>query len=165
MFAAAAGMFGIFLFLTYYLQQIEHYSALRTGVAFLPMTGTLIVTASVASAALAPKVSPRLMIPSGMIIAAVGMAMLTKIGLATGYASHVLPGTILLGLGLGLVFAPAFSIATLGVRPEDSGVASAAVNTMQQVGGSIGTSPRPRLPASWPVTPKTWPARSCTATW
>ena len=140
MFAAAAGMFGIFLFLTYYLQLILGYSALRTGVAFLPMTGTLIVTASVASAALAPKVSPRLMIPSGMLIAAVGMAMLTQIGLTTSYASHVLPGTLLLGLGLGLVFAPAFSIATLGVRAEDSGVASAAVNTMQQVGGSIGTA-------------------------
>ena len=140
MFAAAAGMFGIFLFLTYYLQLILGYSALKTGVAFLPMTGTLIVTASVASAALAPKVSPRLMIPSGMLIAAVGMAMLTRIGLTTGYASHVLPGTLLLGVGLGLVFAPAFSIATLGVHAEDSGVASAAVNTMQQVGGSIGTA-------------------------
>ncbi len=140
MFAAAAGMFGIFLFLTYYLQLILGYSALMTGVAFLPMTGTLIVTASVASAALAPRVSPRLMIPSGMILAAAGMALLTQIGLNTSYASHVLPGTILLGVGLGLVFAPAFSIATLGVRPEDSGVASAAVNTMQQVGGSIGTA-------------------------
>jgi hypothetical protein len=122
------------------LQLILGYSALRTGVAFLPMTGTLIVTAAVASAALAPKVSPRLMIPAGMIIAAGGMALLTQIGLATSYASHVLPGTLLLGLGLGLVFAPAFSIATLGVRVEDSGVASAAVNTMQQVGGSIGTA-------------------------
>ncbi|MCW2496038.1 MFS transporter [Jatrophihabitans sp.] len=140
MFAAAAGMFGVFLFLTYYLQLILGYSALMTGVAFLPMTGTLIVTASVASAALAPKVSPRLMIPAGMILSAGGMALLTRIGLNTSYVSHVLPGTLLLGIGLGLVFAPAFSIATLGVRPEDSGVASAAVNTMQQVGGSIGTA-------------------------
>ena len=140
MFAAAAGMFGIFLFLTYYLQQIQHYSALMTGVAFLPLTGSLIVTASIASAALAPKVSPRLMIPSGMLLAALGMALLTRIGVDTSYASHILVPTILLGIGLGLVFAPAFSVATLGVREEDSGVASAAVNTMQQVGGSIGTA-------------------------
>jgi EmrB/QacA subfamily drug resistance transporter len=140
MFAAAAGMFGIFLFLTYYLQLILGYSALMTGVAFLPMTGTLVLTAAVASAALAPRVSPRLMIPAGMLTSALGMVLLTQIGLDTSYATHVLPGTLLLGVGLGLVFAPAFSIATLGVRPEDSGVASAAVNTMQQVGGSIGTA-------------------------
>ena len=148
MFAAAAGMFAIFLFLTYYLQLILGYSALKTGVAFLPMTGTLIVTASVASAALAPKVSPRLMIPSGMLVAALGMGLLTRIGLHTGYGSHILLPTMLLGLGLGLVFAPAFSIATLGVRAEDSGVASAAVNVMQQVGGSIGTALLNTLAAS-----------------
>jgi hypothetical protein len=75
-----------------------------------------------------------------MLIASVGLVLLTQISLTSGYAAHVLPGTLALGFGLGLVFAPAFSIATLGVDPEDAGVASAAVNTMQQVGGSIGTA-------------------------
>jgi hypothetical protein len=85
-------------------------------------------------------VSSRILIPAGMLISAVGMYLLTGIGLTTSYATHVLPSTILLGVGLGLVFAPGFSLATLGVHASDSGVASATVNTMQQVGGSVGTA-------------------------
>jgi EmrB/QacA subfamily drug resistance transporter len=140
MFAAAAGMFAVFLFLTYYLQTSLGYSAVRTGVAFLPLTGSLIVAASVASTVLVTRVSSRVLIPAGMLVAALGMYLLTFIGLDTAYASHVLPSTILLGIGLGLTFAPAFSLATLGVEASDSGVASATVNTMQQVGGSVGTA-------------------------
>jgi EmrB/QacA subfamily drug resistance transporter len=140
MFAASAGMFAVFLFLTYYLQASQHYSAVRTGVAFLPMTGSLIVVASLATTVLVPRVSSRALIGGGMGISAVGMYLLTGIGLGTSYAAHVLPATILLGLGLGLVFAPGFNLATLGVEARDSGVASAAVNTVQQIGGSIGTA-------------------------
>jgi hypothetical protein len=140
MFAAAAGMFAVFLFLTYYLQTSLGYSAVRTGVAFLPMTGSLVVVASVASTLLVTRYSARLLIPLGMVISALGMYLLTDIGLTTAYATHVLPSTILLGIGLGLTFAPAFSLATLGVQAKDSGVASATVNTMQQVGGSVGTA-------------------------
>lgn len=140
MFAASAGMFAVFLFLTYYLQVSLNYSAVMTGVAFLPMTGSLIVVASMATTVLVPRVSSRVLIPVGMALAAVGMYLLTGIGLDTPYAAHVLPATILLGLGLGLVFAPGFSLATLGVQARDSGVASAAVNTVQQIGGSIGTA-------------------------
>jgi EmrB/QacA subfamily drug resistance transporter len=140
MFTSAAGMFAVFLFLTYYLQTSLGYSAVRTGVAFLPMTGSLVVVASLASTVLVTRLSSRVLIPSGMVIAAVGMYLLTNIGLTTGYASHVLPSTILLGVGLGLVFAPGFSLATLGVNASDSGVASATVNTMQQIGGSVGTA-------------------------
>ncbi len=140
MFASAAGMFAVFLFLTYYLQNSLGYSAVRTGLAFLPMTASLVVTASVASTVLVLRVSSRVLIPAGMIIAAVGMYVLTTIGFNTSYATHVLPATILLGVGLGLVFAPGFSLATLGVAASDSGVASATVNTMQQVGGSVGTA-------------------------
>jgi EmrB/QacA subfamily drug resistance transporter len=140
MFMAAAGMFAVFLFLTYYLQTSLGYSAVRTGAAFLPMTGSLIVVASIASTLLVTRVSSRVLIPAGMLIAALGMYLLTSIGLTTGYASHVLPSTILLGVGLGLTFAPGFNLATLGVDASDSGVASATVNTMQQVGGSVGTA-------------------------
>jgi EmrB/QacA subfamily drug resistance transporter len=140
MFAAAAGMFAVFLFLTYYLQTSLGYSAVRTGLAFLPMTGSLVVVASVASTVLVTRYSSRILIPAGMVIAATGMYLLTTIGLNTSYATHVLPSTILLGVGLGLTFAPGFSLATLGVEARDSGVASATVNTMQQVGGSVGTA-------------------------
>jgi predicted MFS family arabinose efflux permease len=140
MFASAAGMFAVFLFLTYYLQRTLGYSAVRTGVAFLPMTGTLVVVAAVASTVLVLRVSARVLIPAGMLVSAVAMYLLTGIGLDTAYVSHVMPALILLGLGLGLVFAPGFSLATYGVAASDSGVASATVNTMQQVGGSVGTA-------------------------
>ncbi|MEO8889836.1 MAG: MFS transporter [Jatrophihabitantaceae bacterium] len=140
MFAAAAGMFGVFLFLTYYLQQSLGYSAVMTGVAFLPMTGAIVVTASTVSTVLAVRVSPRILIPGGMIVAAAGMYILTGISLTTTYASHILPATLLIGVGLGAVFATAMSVGTLGVQADDAGVASALVNTMQQVGGSVGTA-------------------------
>jgi hypothetical protein len=133
-------MFAVFLFLTYYLQSTLHYSAVRTGIAFLPLTGMLIVVASIGSTLLVTRVSSRILIPAGMLTSAVAMSLLTQIGLNTSYAAHVLPATLLLGAGLGLVFAPGFSLATLGVDPSDSGVASATVNTMQQVGGSVGTA-------------------------
>lgn len=140
MLLASVGMFAVFLFLTYYLQVEQHYSAVQTGVAFLPMTGAIVVVSSVASVLLMTRVSPRILIPSGLAAAAVGMALLTQISLDSSYATTVLPATLLMGAGLGLVFAPAFSLATLGVAPHDSGVASATVNVMQQVGGAIGTA-------------------------
>jgi EmrB/QacA subfamily drug resistance transporter len=140
MFASAAGMFAVFLFLTYYLQRSLGYSAVRTGLAFLPMTGSLVVVAAVVSTVLVARVSSRVLIPTGMLASAVAMYLLTRIGLSTGYTTHVLPSMILLGIGLGLVFAPGFSLATYGVDAKDSGVASATVNTMQQVGGSVGTA-------------------------
>jgi hypothetical protein len=133
-------MFGVFLFLTYYLEVTLRDSSVKTGLVFLPMTALLVVTAGAASTLLATRVSPRLLIPGGMILAAIGMSLLTRIGLQSHYVSVILPGTLIIGLGLGLIFAPAFSIGTLGVRSEDSGVASATVNTVQQIGGSIGTA-------------------------
>lgn len=140
MLTAAAGMFAVFLFLTYYLQKSLGYSAVLTGVAFLPMTLSLIVVASTASTVLVTRVSPRAMIPAGLLISAIGMWVLTMIGLHSGYALHILPAMLLLGVGLGSTFAPAFSLGTLGVQASDSGVASATVNTVQQVGGALGTA-------------------------
>ncbi|MGI8679192.1 MAG: MFS transporter [Jatrophihabitans sp.] len=140
MFASAAGMFAVFLFLTYYLQQSLGYSAVQTGVAFLPMTGVLVVVAAVGSTLLISRVSSRVLIPTGMALGTASMYLLTRIGTDTPYATHVLPALLLLGAGLGLVFAPGFSLATLGVEADDAGVASATVNTVQQVGGSVGTA-------------------------
>jgi predicted MFS family arabinose efflux permease len=140
MFAASAGLFAVFLFLTYYLQRSQGYSAVQTGVAFLPMTGMIIIVASVGSTFLVQRVTSKLLIPLGMAISAVAMYLLTHISLDSTYVVNILPATLLMGIGLGLVFAPSFSLATLGVDTTDSGVASAMVNTMQQVGGSIGTA-------------------------
>ena len=140
MFLSGIGIFAVFLFLTYYLQAILGYSAVKSGLAFLPMTGTIVVVASLGSAILVTKISSRIMIPLGMVLATVGLFIMTHISIGGNYASVVLPATIIMGAGLGLIFAPGFNLAILGVKAEDSGVASAAVNVAQQVGGSVGTS-------------------------
>ncbi|MDT7642928.1 MAG: hypothetical protein QOC83_7222 [Pseudonocardiales bacterium] len=134
-----AGMFGVFLFLTYYLQQNLGYSPLKTGFAFLPMTGALVITAGI-SARVLPRSGPRPLFAVGMALAAVGLVLLAQLGLHASYATEVLPGLILVGAGIGLVFPPATNIATSGVNAADAGVASALVNTAPQVGGSIGTA-------------------------
>ncbi|MFC4243839.1 MFS transporter [Gryllotalpicola reticulitermitis] len=140
MFLATTGMFGVFLFMTYYLQSNLGYSAVKTGVAFLPLPGAIIIMAAVVMPRLQRRVSPKILIPSGMMLGAIALALLTRIGVVGHYASDILPSLILLGLGMGTLFAIAMSISTLRVRAEDAGVASATVNTMQQVGGSIGTA-------------------------
>jgi predicted MFS family arabinose efflux permease len=140
MLIASSGMFGIFLFLTYYLQQTLGFSPVITGVAFLPMVAG-IMTASISSnIVLMPRFGPRPLAPTGMILAAGGLALLTRIGVHSSYATAVLPSLLMMGLGLGLVFAPVFNTGTFGVPPQDAGVAAATVNTGQQLGGSIGTS-------------------------
>jgi EmrB/QacA subfamily drug resistance transporter len=137
---AGAGMFGVFLFLTYYLQRTLGFSPVQSGLAFLPLTGALVLTATFVSAVALPRVGPRPLVPSGMTLAAVAMLLLTRVGVNSGYAGNVLPAIILVGIGMGLIFAPAMATATGGVRPQDAGVASAMVNTSQQVGGSVGTA-------------------------
>jgi EmrB/QacA subfamily drug resistance transporter len=136
----AIGMFGVFLFLTYYLQQTLGFSPVETGLAFLPMVGAIMLTATTSTAKLLPRFGARPLIPTGMALAAVGMVLLTGIGIDSTYASGVLPGLLVMGLGIGLVMAPAMNTATAGVAASDAGVASAMVNTAQQVGGSIGTA-------------------------
>ncbi len=136
----AIGLFGIFLFLTYYLQLTLHYSPVKSGLAFLPTIGMVMVASTVSTALLLPRIGPRPLVPLGMLVAAAGVALLRQLGLHTSYASGLLPGLLLVGLGLGLVFGCAFNTATFGAGREDAGVASAMVNTSQQVGGSIGTA-------------------------
>ncbi|WP_327150171.1 MFS transporter [Nocardia sp. NBC_01329] len=139
-FVMGIGMFAIFLFLTYYMQLTLGYSPIMTGVAFLPMVAAMVASSTTTPSLLLPKFGPKVVVSTGFAIAALGMAWLTRIGLDTGYASHILPGLILLGLGLGGAMATAFQSATAGVKHEDAGVASAMINTSQQVGGSIGTA-------------------------
>jgi EmrB/QacA subfamily drug resistance transporter len=134
-----AGLFAMFVFLSYYMQGVLHYSALKTGLAFLPFAAGIIVAAG-ASSALVPRIGPRLPMVLGLLVGAVGLAWLTQIGPATSFWTHVLPPEILMSMGLGLAF-PAFSSTALTkVRDQDAGVASALVNTTQQIGGSLGTA-------------------------
>ena len=148
MLLTGAGMFGVFLFLTYYLQQNLGFTPIQTGFAFLPMTVSIVIAATSSSTALLPKIGPRPLIGGGMLLAAIGMVTLTRIGVDTAYASHVLPGILIIGAGMGMVFASAMATATFGVQPSDAGVASAMVNTTQQIGGSIGTALLSTLAAS-----------------
>jgi EmrB/QacA subfamily drug resistance transporter len=143
-----AGMFGIFLFLTYYLQETLGFSPVTTGVAFLPLVGAIIVCANLANIVLLPRIGPRLLVAPGMLAAAAGLAWLTRIGPHSSYAADVLPPLLLAAIGLGFVMSPSMNTGTSGVAPSDAGVASAVVNTGQQVGGSIGTSLLNTLAAS-----------------
>jgi EmrB/QacA subfamily drug resistance transporter len=137
---SAIGVFGVFLFLTYYLQLTLAYSPVKSGLAFLPMIAAL-VAASTISSGVMPRVGPRPLIPLGMLIAAGGLAILAaQLGLRTSYLDWILPAQLLLGVGLGVVFGCALNTATYGSGAADAGVASALVNTNQQVGGSIGTA-------------------------
>jgi EmrB/QacA subfamily drug resistance transporter len=137
---SAMGMFGLFLFLTYYLQLLLHYSPVTTGLAFLPLVAALIAASTTASALLLPRLGPRILVPAGLLIAAAGLVLLTQIGTHTSYVDWILPGLVIMGAGLGLVFGCALNTATYGAASSDAGVASALVNTNQQVGGSIGTA-------------------------
>jgi EmrB/QacA subfamily drug resistance transporter len=132
-------LFGVFLFLTYYLQGTLGYSALKTGFAFLPFSAGIIAGAGVASRLL-PRLGARTLMGSGLLLAAAGLAWFTLIGVHTGYLTHILPQELLVSTGMGLAFVPLSSTALIGVAEHDAGVASAMVNATQQVGGSLGTA-------------------------
>jgi EmrB/QacA subfamily drug resistance transporter len=142
-----SALFGMFLLLTYYFQASLHYSALRTGFAFLPFSAGIVVAAGAASQLL-PRVGPRNLMAAGLTLGTAGMLWLVTLQPTGGFVTHILPGEILLSVGMGLVFVPLSSSALIGVREEDAGVASALVNTTQQVGGSLGTALLNTLAAS-----------------
>jgi EmrB/QacA subfamily drug resistance transporter len=137
---AGAGMFGIFLFVTYYLQASLHFTPIQTGLAFLPMIGMLILAAQLSTNIFVPRFGPKIMVPFGMILATIGMVGLTNLGTESTYAANVLPWLLVLGFGMGSIMPASMQTATLGVDRQFAGVASAMVNTSQQVGGSIGTA-------------------------
>ena len=140
LFLTSIGIFGISLFLAYYLQGTLGYSPLRTGVAFLPLVGAIALSAFIASARLLAVSGPRPLVPTGMLLSMMGMILFTRLSPGNDYFSNVLPGLVVTGLGLGLIFAPAVATATSGVRASDAGAASALVNTTQQIGGSMGVA-------------------------
>ncbi|GAA3302408.1 MFS transporter [Streptomyces cinereospinus] len=137
---AVIAMFGLFLFLTYYLQVVKGYSPVKTGFAFLPMIAGMVTGSTQIGTRLMTRVAPRLLMGPGFLVAALGMLLLTQLETGSSYAALLLPSMLLLGLGMGTAFMPAMSLSTQGVEPRDAGVASAMVNTSQQVGGAIGTA-------------------------
>jgi EmrB/QacA subfamily drug resistance transporter len=148
MLFAGAGLFGVFLFLTYYLQSTLGYSPVRTGVAFLPMVVALAAMSQLATRKLLPLVGPKPLAAIGMAISAGAMVLFAQLGLHSSYVTEILPALLLVGGGFGLMISPSTNTATLGVSRADAGVASATVNTGQQIGGSIGTALLNTLAAS-----------------
>ena len=141
-------IFGMLLFVTYYLQQNLGFSAIEAGVAFLPMTFALAIAAQLSIRRILPKAGPRAAITPGLLLAAAGALLLTRLGTSSDYVNLVLPATLLFGAGLGMVVSASIATATAGITPADAGAASALVNVGQQVGGSIGTSLLNTLAAS-----------------
>jgi EmrB/QacA subfamily drug resistance transporter len=138
-FLLGAGLFAMFVFLSYYMQTVLHYSALKAGIAFLPFAAGLIVAAG-ASSSIVPRIGPRIPMASGLLVGALGLGWLTQIGVHTSFWLYVFGPQILMSVGLGFAFPPLSNTALTNVRPADAGVASAMVNTTQQVGGSLGTA-------------------------
>ena len=134
-----SALLGTFLFLTYFLQETLGYSALKTGFAFLPFSGGIIVGAGLASRLL-PRTGPRTLMVVGMLMATGGLFWFTGLSVGSSYLAHVLPPEVIVSLGMGLAFVPMSSTALIGVDPGHAGVASALVNATQQVGGSLGTA-------------------------
>ena len=134
-----SALLGTFLFLTYFLQETLGYSVLKTGFAFLPFSGGIIIGAGLATRLL-PRTGPRALMVIGLVLAAGGLMWFTGLSVDSTYLAHVLPPQMLVSLGMGMTFVPMSSTALVGVDPADAGVASALVNTTQQVGGSLGTA-------------------------
>ncbi len=140
MLIASSGMFGVFLFLTYYLQQTLAYSPVVTGFAILPIAGGIAIAANLSTIVLMPRIGPKPLVATGFVVAAGAMTWFAQLGPHTGYLDGVLGPIILTGAGLGMVIAPSINTGTFGVAPRDAGVASATVTVGQQLGASIGTS-------------------------
>jgi EmrB/QacA subfamily drug resistance transporter len=140
MFIAGAGLFGTFLFLTYYMQQTLGFSPLVTGMAFLPISATSAVVSNFSTIVLMPRIGPKPLVGFGMLTASGAMVWLAQLGPHTGYAEGLLGAIILVAVGMGMVIAPSINTGTFGVAPKDAGVASATVNVGQQLGASVGTS-------------------------
>jgi EmrB/QacA subfamily drug resistance transporter len=136
----AIGMFGVFLFLTYYLEEIAGYSAVRAGAAFVPLTVCVVISSIATNTRLLPRFGPRWLVTFGSLAAAGAMVYFAQISSSTSYPTGILPPELIFGLGVGAVFGSCINMATAGATAETAGVASALVTTGQQVGGSIGTS-------------------------
>ncbi len=134
-----AGLFAVFLFLTYFLQIVQHYTPIKAGLAFLPFSAGIIIGAGIGSQ-LVLKIGPRFVVPIGLVMGLIGLLWLSRLNLTSTYSGTVLPALIVMSIGMGFIFMSTTNVALVGVSKDDAGVASAMVNTTQQVGGSLGTA-------------------------
>jgi EmrB/QacA subfamily drug resistance transporter len=137
---ASVGVFGVSLFLTYYLQGTRGWSPVATGIAFIPLFAALVVTSQLSNRVLLARFGPKIIVPIGLLVAAAALFMLHQVGMHSSYGGDVLPYLLVLGVGFGLSMSTSFSTGTLGLAPHDAGVGSAVLNSSQQIGGSIGTA-------------------------
>jgi predicted MFS family arabinose efflux permease len=136
---AVAGMLGAFLVLTYVLQVVLGFSPLDTGLAFLPLSAALFASAQLVGRVMA-RVAARVLVVPGLLVAAAGMVLLTRLSAQSTFLTDVLPAELLIGLGIGAVFTPVISLATGRAPRQDAGVTAAVVSTAQQLGASIGVA-------------------------
>ncbi len=147
MFLAMSGMFAMFFFNTLYIQQVLGYGPLKAGLAFLPFSAGVMISAGLASQ-FAPRLGVRAVAAAGMLVAAAGLALLTQLPVHGSYVANVLPAIVLSSLGMGAVFMPLTLIATTGLDDADQGLASGLFNTSQQIGGALGLAVLSTLAAS-----------------
>ncbi|MFZ0973567.1 MAG: MFS transporter [Solirubrobacteraceae bacterium] len=140
LFVTGAGIFAVFLFLTYFMQLTLRFSPLKTGLAFLPLTIVLVIISTTVQTRVIQRTGVKPLVLLGMALGVVAMVLFAQLTPTSSYGSAVLPGLLITGVAMGCIFAPTFSAATLGVAPNEAGIASAMVNTSQQIGGSVGTS-------------------------
>jgi EmrB/QacA subfamily drug resistance transporter len=144
----SAALFSQFFLLTLYMQQVLHYSALKTGVAYVGITLTIIAFSAVAQA-LTTRIGVRPLLPLGMLLAAVGLVLYTQLPVHGHYFWDLFPAFIIGGVGLALAFVPMSIGALTGVRAREAGVASGLLNTSQQVGGAIGVAVASTIAATY----------------
>ena len=139
MLSLAAAMFGMFFFLTLFVQDVLGYSPLRAGLSFLPVTAGIIISSQFAARSL-PRLGPKRLMTTGALLAVIGLAWLTQVSVDSGYVTGLLAPMVVFALGMGLLFVPLTVVAVAGVPPHEAGAASSLLNVMQQVGGSLGLS-------------------------
>lgn len=145
---SAMAVFGLSLFLNYYMQHVKGFSPVQSGLSFLPLAGGVVISANTSNIVMLPRLGPRIVIPLGMTFGFFGIGYLSRLDAHSSYVGGVLPGLIVLGFSMGMVMAPSMNTATTGVRQQDAGVTAALVSTMQQVGGSIGIAVMSTIAAS-----------------
>jgi len=139
MLTMAAALFSMFFFLTQYVQEVLHFSPLKAGFAFLPVSAVIIVVAQIVSRVVS-RIGPRPLIATGSGVAVVSLLWLSRISVHSTYLGTLLPAMIVLAAGLAFVFVPITLTAVAGVGRTDAGIASAMLNVMQQIGGTLGLS-------------------------
>src|SRR4051812_1359591 len=137
---SVVGTFGMFLMLTYHFQVVLGWSPVRTGLAFLPMTLAVAASSYGLASRLMHRVAPRALVAPGLLVAASGLALLTRLTPSSGYVTMILPAEVLVGLGIGCVFTPSIGVATSGIDPRQAGIPAATANTAMQIGSSVGTA-------------------------